>query len=382
VQLPFRNVLRSPRRSLLTVLGIAATMTVLVALLGLVDSLDATIDTSRHIYVAGSDRAIVTLDRFHLTDDADVTAIRDAPVVDRSTTEVAVLATVGADGRSLDVVLNAIDLRQGIWMPPISSGAAVAADGSAGLVLTSRAARYLGVHVGDLVTLHHPRREGATSYTFVDSTVPVVGITSMPLRYLAFMDVSNADLMQLQGTTNVMTVTPAAGVPPDEFVRTLYRLPGVGSVEAPAATVEAVSKQLGEILGILRIVDGALLLLAALIAFNSTSINLDERAREQATMFAFGLPVRTVLGIAVIESVITGVAGTMLGIVAGRGLLTWMITRMLPSIVPDIGVIDHLSSRTVWVALGLGVLAVGLAPLLSYRRLARMDVPSTLRVME
>ena len=382
VQLPFRNVLRSPRRSLLTVLGIAATMTVLVALLGLVDSLDATIDTSRHIYVAGSDRAIVTLDRFHLTDDADVTAIRDAPVVDRSTTEVAVLATVGADGRSLDVVLEAIDLRQGIWMPPISSGAAVAADGSPGLVLTSRAARYLGVHVGDLVTLHHPRREGATSYTFVDSTVPVVGITSMPLRYLAFMDVSNADLMQLQGTTNVMTVTPAAGVPPDEFVRTLYRLPGVGSVEAPAATVEAVSKQLGEILGILRIVDGALLLLAALIAFNSTSINLDERAREQATMFAFGLPVRTVLGIAVIESVITGVAGTMLGIVAGRGLLTWMITRMLPSIVPDIGVIDHLSSRTVWVALGLGVLAVGLAPLLSYRRLARMDVPSTLRVME
>jgi putative ABC transport system permease protein len=209
-----------------------------------------------------------------------------------------------------------------------------------------------------------------------------VGLTSMPLRYLAFMDTDAAELMALQGTTDVMVVTPAEGVSNDQFIRTLYGLPGVGSVQNPSATVAAVSKQLDEILDILRIVDAALVLLAALIAFNSTSINLDERAREQATMFAFGLPVRSVLGIAVTESVVTGVAGTLLGIAAGRLLLTWMITRMLPGIVPDIGVIDHLAGRTVWIALGLGVLAVSLAPLLSYRRLARMDVPSTLRVME
>jgi putative ABC transport system permease protein len=382
VQLPFRNVLRSPRRSLLTVLGIAATFTVLVALMGMVDSFYATISASRSIYSVGSDRAIVTLDQFHLVDDPEITAIRQSPVVDRSTTGIEVLATVGAHGRSLDVVLNAVDLQHGIWIPPINRGSAVEADDGPGLVLTSRAADSLGVHVGDTVTLHHPLRQGLTSYTFVDSEVPVAGITSMPLRYLVFMDASGAELMQLQGTTNVMTLTPAAGVSQDQFVRALYQLPGVGSVELPAATVEAVSKQLGEILGILRIVDGALLLLAALIAFNSTSINLDERAREQATMFAFGLRVRTVLAIAVVESVVTGVAGTLLGILAGRLLLTWMVTRMLPGIVPDIGIIDHLDGRTVLVALGLGVLAVTLAPLLSYRRLATMDVPSTLRVME
>ena len=381
-QLPIRNVLRSPRRSVLTALGIAAAITVLVALLGMVDSFYATIDTSRDIYVAGTDRAIITLDRFRLVNEPDVQAIRDSPVVDQSTTDIEVLGSVSSGDRSLDLVINVLDLQEGIWAPPISAGSPVNPDGGTGVVLTSRAAHDLGVGVGDTVTLHHPRREGATSYTFVDSQVPVVGITSMPLRYLSFMDESQPDLMQLQGVTNVMTVTPAAGVTPDEFIRTLYGLPGVGSVQTPSATVEAVSKQLGEILGILRIVDGALLLLAALIAFNSTSINLDERAREQATMFAFGLPVRTVLAIAVTESVITGVAGTLLGIVAGRALLTWMITRMLPGIVPDIGIIDHLAGRTVWLALGLGVLAVSVAPMLSYRRLARMDVSSTLRVME
>ncbi|MGZ4694622.1 MAG: FtsX-like permease family protein [Acidimicrobiales bacterium] len=382
-QLPVRNVLRSPRRSLLTVLGIAATITVLVALLGMVDSFYATIDVSRKVYVlSGTDRGIVTLDRFRLVDDPDVVAIQSSPVVARSNADIDVLGTVSSGSDSLDVVLSLIDMEHGIWVPPITRGSATDPGGGPGLVLTARAAETLGVDVGDTVTLHHPRREGATSYTFVDSQVPVVGITSMPLRYLAFMDIGQADLMQLQGTTNVMTVTPADGVSSDQFIRTLYALPAVGSVQTPAATVQAVSKQLDEILGILRIVDGALLLLAALIAFNSTSINLDERAREQATMFAFGLPVRTVLGIAVTESVITGVAGTLLGIATGRVLLTWMITRMLPSIVPDIGVVDHLAARTVWVALGLGLLAVSLAPMLSYRRLVRMDVPSTLRVME
>lgn len=99
-------------------------------------------------------------------------------------------------------------------------------------------------------------------------------------------------------------------------------------------------------------------------------------------MFAFGLPLRTVLGIAVGESVITGVAGTLLGIAAGRVVLSWIVTRMLPDVVPDIGISDHLAWTTVALALALGVLAVSIAPLFSRRRLARMDIPSTLRVME
>ena len=32
------------------------------------------------------------------------------------------------------------------------------------------------------------------------------------------------------------------------------------------------------------------------MAFNSSSISVDERAREHATMFAFGVPLPTVIG--------------------------------------------------------------------------------------
>ena len=43
----------------------------------------------------------------------------------------------------------------------------------------------------------------------------------------------------------------------------------------------------------------AVVALALLIAFNATRITVEERRREHATMQAFGLPVRTVLGIVV-----------------------------------------------------------------------------------
>lgn len=60
------------------------------------------------------------------------------------------------------------------------------------------------------------------------------------------------------------------------------------------------------------------LLLALLVAFNSASIATDERAREHATMLAFGVPVRRILGIEVVESVVLGVAGTMVGLSSSR----------------------------------------------------------------
>jgi putative ABC transport system permease protein len=49
---------------------------------------------------------------------------------------------------------------------------------------------------------------------------------------------------------------------------------------------------------------------------------------------------------------------------------------------PDLELIVTVSLSTIATAFVLGVVAVGLAPLLTLRRLRRMDVPSTLRVME
>ena len=47
---------------------------------------------------------------------------------------------------------------------------------------------------------------------------------------------------------------------------------------------------LDDLVAFIRVTVGFAVALALLIAFNSTSISADERARENATMLAFGVP--------------------------------------------------------------------------------------------
>jgi putative ABC transport system permease protein len=123
------------------------------------------------------------------------------------------------------------------------------------------------------------------------------------------------------------------------------------------------------------------LLLALLIAYNAAGINVDERAREYATMFAYGVEPRTVLRGISVEGLIVGLLGTIAGIAFGALAVRWLVSTAAADS-PDLGIVIAVAPATIVTALAMGVLAVGLAPLLVYRRLRRMDVPSTLRVME
>lgn len=262
-----------------------------------------------------------------------------------------------------------------------SAGATTRARGT-GIILNETAARDLGVGPGDTVVLRHPRRTGPLSYEFVRSRVRVLGLNPLPLRSVAFMDNGAAGLMHLDGITNVVVVAPKAGTSASAVERDLLGRSAVASVDPIADYTRTIRDQLRQALGILTFVEVAVLLLALLIAFNSAGINVDERAREQATMFAFGVPVRTVLRVAVVESLVIGVLGTGLGLVVGWLLLHWLITVLLPRAYPDLGIVTSASGSTWLTAIALGVLAVTLAPLLTVRKPTRMDVPSTLRVME
>ena len=381
VRMPFRNVIRSGRRSVLTALGIAVTMAVLVALLGLVDAIYATIGTARaEIRAGGANTATVQLDDFFLDASPQVRAVEKAPSVARAGTELQIGSILHRGKTSFGVLLSLLDFEHGVWIPHVDKGSLETT--RPGIVIAAKAAHDLHVGIGDRVQLQHPVRTGGRGYRLVDTSIPVIAITNLPARFTVFMDQRWASIFRLQGVTNVVTVAPAKGVSITELQRALFEMPGVASVQAPIATVDAVSKQLDELLGVLHAIDAALVVLAGLIAFNASSINFDERAREQATMFAFGLPLGTVMTIAVTESLVTGLLGTIVGIGLGRLVLGWMVTRMLPSIIPDIGIVNVMHWTTALTAIALGAIAVTIAPMLDYRKLAKMDIPSTLRVME
>jgi hypothetical protein len=101
-----------------------------------------------------------------------------------------------------------------------------------------------------------------------------------------------------------------------------------------------------------------------------------------ATMLAFGLPTRTVLGLTTVETVLIGALGTVTGLAGGYALLRWMTATTIPAVLPEIGVTATLSTATVTEALAFGILTVTIAPLFTLRHLRHTDIPSTLRVME
>jgi putative ABC transport system permease protein len=266
-----------------------------------------------------------------------------------------------------------------VWRPTAEQGTLESEKPA--LVLSRKAADDLGVGVGDPIQFRHPQREGL-GYKWVTSVVPVGAIHPNPYRFLAFLDVRHADLMNLAGVVNQVEIEPGPGVDPTDLRRALFSLDGVGSVTPAAESIATIRATMDEFLGILQVVVWAVLLLAVLIAFNSSSISADERAREHATMFAFGLPTWKVLVLAIAESAIIGVLATIIGIAAGIGLTWWLVQRLFADTVPDLLLTTAIEPATFLIAGLLGVVAVSLAPLLILRQLRRMDIPANLRVVE
>lgn len=374
--MPVRNVVRSVRRSILTALGVAAAITSLVAVLGLLDSfLSVGARNSAEIERTTPDRLTVTLTTLSTLDSPEVRAIAGTSGIGAIVPQLRVPTQLSANGRTLDAVTEVLDLHNTVWAPSIVTG-----DPDSGIVLSEKAAADLGVRPGDTIELRHPVR-GEQGFQLATTRVPVSALHPNPLRPFTYLDTRWADRFGLAGAVNVLTVAPTPGVSQDALLRTLFNQPGVAAVEPASGFGALLENMLDRFTGILRIIEAAILLLALLIAANTASLSADEHAREHATMFAFGLPPRTVVAIAITENAIIGLAGTLAGLGLGYLALRWILSG-LDTVMPDLLVAPTLSGTTILITLALGILVVGLAPLLNLRKQRRMDIPATLRVVE
>ncbi len=236
------------------------------------------------------------------------------------------------------------------------------------------------MRVGDTVRLRHPVRSGL-GFRLITTPIKVSGLHPNPLRPFSYLDAGRADEFGLAGLTNLLTVVPDQATTQTALTRALFSKPGVASVEPAAGFATLLQERLGQFTGVLRVIELVTLLLALLIAFNTASLSADERAREYATMFAFGFRTRAVTLMAVIENAVIGVIGTLIGAGLGFVALRWLLSG-LDTVMPDLSITATLSIQTWTTTLVPGVLVVALAPLLNARRLLRMDIPATLRVVE
>lgn len=379
-QIPVRNVLRTPRRTLLTAAGVAAALGLIVSLGGILDSFGASLQRAERETVGDvPDRLVVTLERPAAVDADLVASVQAVAGVDETTPALQLPATAraeGTDGVAIELVVEVLDPQSAPWRPTITTGEA-----AGGLVITDVAARDLDVDPGDWVVLDHPRLT-ATGLEQAESVVAVAGTHPHPLRPLAYLDPTSADVFGPGGFANLLIVVPDQEADVAQVRQALATIPGVAAVAGATDIVDQLSEALDQIVGVLGVVALVSLVLAGLIAVNSASIAAEERRREHATMRAFGLSPRTVLRLSMAEGALLGLLGTAFGLALGT-LLTWLVVDIqVPQTLPDVGVAASIGVRTVVIALALGVGAVALAPLATARTLARMDLPGTLRLVE
>ena len=377
-QLPIRNLARSPRRTVMTIVGLGAVLTAVVAVSGMIDSIRDVADRQEAAVLTSSPRRLqVTLAGLTPRSSPVSRSIAKVPGVERAESGLTVAATAMADGRSLNIALSFVAPRSPIWHPAAVSGRSE----GAGILLASKAATDLHVSIGDTIGLRHPRMVGQ-HVELTDTRVRVMGIHTNPVRAFAYMNVSQTARLGLGAVVDSVTVVPRPLLAPGTLEHALFGRSGIASVRPVAAEAQALRTTVNQFGSSIQIVEFITLAMALLVAFTSTSVSVDESRRQYATMFAFGLPPRAGLRVIMTESLATGVFGTAMGIGLGLAVSSWIIHVLMADTFPDLSAQMALSNGSIATTLAVGIFAVTAAPLIAFRRMRAMDIPSTLRVME
>jgi len=380
-QIPMRNVLRAPRRGLLTALGIGATIAVLVMLVAAIDSFFGAIEKGGEEASGGiPNRVIVEMDSVYPANDGPVAAVMASPLISDGEAILRVGGELGTGADGVEALVEFVDWENGMFQPGIAEGSAPGIE--PGVVIAPKAASDLDVAVGETLTVRLPRRTGPYSFSLETMDLEVSGINGHPFRSITYMSTDHAALLGLEGLANVVSIVPADGVEIGDLQADFLTIGQVTSVQRADAMARLMEDLMSQFVGIFQLFEFVVLVLAVLIAFNAASIAVDERRREHATMFAYGVRPRTVVRMLVSESAIVGMVATIIGLIGGFALFRYFITQWAQTM-PEIAIPVEMSPATLIWAVGVGVVAVGLAPLLTApRKLRKMDLPSTLRVME
>ncbi len=406
IRMPFRNLLRAPRRTILTLLALSTVLAILFAMTGMRDSFMMTLQQGNDELLGDADdRLIVQLDNFYSTDSSVVIGVLAAESLAAAEPLLSIVGTIhsdhGGDYREVDfaelstaqdevlhsadedalvVQIQFLDFESDIWTPTAHEGELTSV--VPGIVLARKAASDIGVSVGDELVLTHPKTTEQGTFSVGTTDLRVLAIHGYPLRAFAYIDVRHADLIGLAGFANGVTGAPAQGYSLIDTKRELFEAPGVTTVQGLGDSFKALQDVFEQFANVFTVINLIVLGLALLIAFNTANINTEERARDHATMFAYGVNVAKVILNLAIEGLILGAAATAIGVVLGWGLLLWIINSVMPNSYPDLGVVFSVNAPILILFLVFAVLVITLAPALTFRKLQRMNIPDTLRVQE
>jgi putative ABC transport system permease protein len=367
LRLPLRNVLRVPRRSLTTALGIVFAYVLFLMVWGMVDSMNYFF-RSNYTDVERWDLAAV----FDSTQSPDVLKqIQSWAGVKKAEPLAQIPATLQAGANSEDVLLTAVEPDQTLHGFRFPAGVSAESALSSGrLVLSSGLLEKIGLHEGDRVTLDTPL--GPQDFTLgppsdeLMNTIVYLSLDELQKRAGAPVPPVNAYYLTVDNAR-------AAQIKTD-----LYHLPGAVSVQSKADIVADLRSYMVLFYAFMGVMVVFALLMAFALLFNAMTVGVLERKREFATMRSLGTGRRWIALLLSGESLILWLFTLAPGLLSGY----LMALGMGSAFSTDLFTFTIVIAPVTYAAAALGILVTMLlAALPAVRRVNRLNLAEATKVL-
>ena len=350
-----RNIFRYKQRMLMTIFGVCGSIALLFAGLGVRSSIADLnnrqfTDIIKYDMIVASNSNLTTEEETALNEQLDSSAIsQEMPVHYETVTKVA-----GSKKDEQSITLLAADSSQdeefrdyiNLVNRESQEDLALSLDGA---IISEKLATLLGVQVGDEITVQDSNDQ--------DVTIRVAGITEMYMSHFIFMSSSyyeevfgaipeeNAHVIILKDDTVTNTNQVAS-----DFME-LDAVKGVVQNTILKEQVNIIVHSLNRVMYILIMTS---VLLAIVILYNLTNINVAERIRELSTIKVLGFYSKEVTMYIYRESIYLSLIGILVGFVMGIGLHRYMISIIPPESImfnPALGYLIYLVPAAVVIAI-------------------------------
>jgi putative ABC transport system permease protein len=396
IRVALRGLLGRKLRATLTAIAIVLGVAMVSGTYVLTDSIDRAFDNIFTDSRQGSNAVISGKSAFDLTEGSGATApsfdesllaeVRSVPDVAEAEGSVDGEAQfIGDDGKAIvyggapnlgfsiangDSRFNPLDLVEGSWP----------ADGQ--VVVDASTADKEGFQVGDTVGV---QGAGRVQELDISGIVKFGSVSTIGGATLAGFDLPTAQrIFAKEGKLDEIAVAARPGVSDEQLVQELRPiLPANTEVQTAAEQARSDAEDTDEFISFLQtfllVFAGVALFVGSFVIANSLSITIAQRTREFATLRTIGASRRQVLTSIIVESLVVGVIASVIGLFLGLGLakvLFWLFDAVGFTL-PNTGLLFQ--TRTIVVALLVGVLVTLAASLRPAIRATRVPPIAAVR---
>ena len=380
-----RNLVRYKRRLIMTLVGIAGCTALLLVAFGLRDSISDIIDNqwptiSHYDYIVGmtsdvseeeADQINAELNQVGATNIRRIT--RENVLLESSTQKAGSLTrTTIMTSNSLQDLTGLATLRNRL------SGQATEL-GEDSVVITEKLAKRLSVGVGDTIQVYAQDRIGNASGE--PSTLTVTGVAENYVGSYLYLGPSawHSLGIQDQAADGWYATLPEDQATREAFGEKLINQTGVATVDDVNEAIRTYRESLAVVNRVVAILIVAAALLAFIVLYNLTNINIEERIREIASLKVLGFTRHEVDAYVFREIALLAIFGALFGLVLGTYLEGFVVQTAEIDLVM-FGRAIHAPSY--WFAFGLTLVFSLLVYVAMRPKLKNIDMVESLKSVE